>query len=99
MEITIIIIVFYFSSFKAEFQVQIKGTPLPKLCWYKDGFELFSSRRTKIVTEGDISTLVIYQAAFSDEGEIKCTATNRVGHVVTKARLRLEGKMKFYISL
>lgn len=31
-----------------------------------------------------------------DEGEIKCTATNRAGHAITKARLRLEGKFRLY---
>lgn len=71
--------------------VQVLATPAPKIAWYKDGFELFSSRRTKIHTENETSTLIIYQAALEDEGEIKCTATNRAGHAVTKAYLRLQG--------
>lgn len=36
--------------------------------------------------------LLIHQTALNDEGEIKCTATNRAGHVSTKARLILEGQ-------
>lgn len=75
---------------KVEFTVHVIATPPPKISWYKDGFEIFSSRRTKIVTENDQSTLIIHQAALEDEGEIKCTATNRAGHVVTKANLKLE---------
>ncbi|GLH01381.1 Protein amalgam, partial [Gryllus bimaculatus] len=74
----------------AEFRVVFRGTPAPKVAWYKDGFEIFSSRRMRVLTEGDQSSLIIYQSGFSDEGDIKCTATNRVGHVVTKAKLRLE---------
>lgn len=74
----------------------MEGIPTPKVAWYKDGFEIFSSRRQRIVTDNDISTLIIHQAALMDEGEIKCTATNRAGHAITKARLRLEGKFRLY---
>lgn len=72
--------------------VRFTGTPLPKISWFKDGFEIFSSRRTRILTENGKSVLLIHQTALNDEGEIKCTATNRAGHVSTKARLILEGQ-------
>ncbi|XP_012533814.1 uncharacterized protein LOC105835260 [Monomorium pharaonis] len=75
---------------QAEFIVQFSGTPLPKISWFKDGFEIFSSRRTKIVTDNGKSTLLIHQTILNDEGEIKCTATNRAGHVATRAKLILE---------
>ncbi|XP_046997523.1 uncharacterized protein LOC124613014 [Schistocerca americana] len=75
---------------KVEFVVQFRGTPAPAISWFKDGFEIFSSRRMKVVTEAEQSSLVIFQAAFSDEGEFKCAATNRVGHAVTRCKLRLE---------
>lgn len=75
---------------KVEFRVQVGGTPAPVVNWYKDGFEVFSSRRTKIVNENNTSILIIHQAALTDEGEIKCSATNRAGHVITRAQLKLE---------
>ncbi|KAL0279932.1 UNVERIFIED_CONTAM: hypothetical protein PYX00_001382 [Menopon gallinae] len=75
---------------KVEFTVHVVAIPQAKIAWYKDGFEVFSSRRMKIVTENDQSTFIIHQAALEDEGEIKCTATNRAGHSVTKAILKLE---------
>ncbi|XP_050542211.1 muscle M-line assembly protein unc-89-like isoform X1 [Daktulosphaira vitifoliae] len=75
---------------QVKFEVEFVGTPAPKISWYKDGLELFSNRRQRVNTEDGISTLYIHQAEYSDEGEIKCTATNRAGHAVTKARLRLE---------
>ncbi|KAJ3660837.1 hypothetical protein Zmor_005268 [Zophobas morio] len=75
---------------KVEFIVHFLGQPPPKVCWFKDGFEIFSSRRTRIFTENDKSILTIHQSALSDEGEIKCTATNKAGHASTKARLSLE---------
>ncbi|KAI4503993.1 hypothetical protein M0802_000464 [Mischocyttarus mexicanus] len=80
--------------FQAEFIVRFTGTPLPKISWFKDGFEIFSSRRTRILTENGKSVLLIHQTALNDEGEIKCTATNRAGHVSTKARLILEAYPK-----
>jgi hypothetical protein len=76
---------------QAEFIVHFHGIPTPKVVWYKDGFEIFSTRRMRVIVENDASSLVIHQTAFTDEGEYKCTATNRAGHIITKAKLRLEG--------
>ncbi|KAF4518521.1 hypothetical protein B566_EDAN004265 [Ephemera danica] len=75
---------------KVTFSVHILGTPTPHISWYKDAYEVFSSRRIRVSTENERSSLTFYQVALSDEGDIKCTATNRAGHVVTKARLRVE---------
>lgn len=79
---------------KVEFKVRCIGTPAPQISWFKDGFEIFSSRRAKIVTENDTSTLVFYQSSLTDEGEIKCTATNRAGYAFTKSRLSIEAPPK-----
>ncbi|KAG8337144.1 hypothetical protein J6590_031122, partial [Homalodisca vitripennis] len=75
---------------KAELSVQVRGTPTPTIAWFKDGTEIFSSRSYRIVTDNETSTLIIHQAALTDEGEIKCSATNRVGYAVTRAKLTLE---------
>ncbi|KAG5677729.1 hypothetical protein PVAND_007460 [Polypedilum vanderplanki] len=79
---------------KVEFKVRVIGTPAPQISWFKDGFEIFSSRRAKIITENDTSTLIFYQSSLTDEGEIKCTATNRAGYAFTKARLIIEAPPK-----
>ncbi|EDW40441.1 GL25248 [Drosophila persimilis] len=79
---------------RIEFRVRILGEPPPEINWFKDGYEIFSSRRTKIVNDNDASVLIIHQVALTDEGEIKCTATNRAGHVVTKARLMVQAPPK-----
>lgn len=95
-----IILLLINSYVQAEFVVRFTGSPLPKIAWFKDGFEIFSSRRTRIITESGKSVLLIHQTALNDEGEIKCTATNRAGHASTKARLILEGLriFNFWIS-
>lgn len=79
---------------KVEFRVRVIGTPSPEVSWFKDGFEVFSSRRAKIATENDISTLIFYQSSLTDEGEIKCTATNRAGYAFTKASLTIQAPPK-----
>uniref|UniRef100_A0A1I8NU34 Titin n=1 Tax=Stomoxys calcitrans TaxID=35570 RepID=A0A1I8NU34_STOCA len=79
---------------RLEFRVKFLGQPPPEINWFKDGYEIFSSRRTKIVNDTDASVLIIHQVALTDEGEIKCTATNRAGHVVTKARLFVQAPPK-----
>ncbi|XP_058830119.1 titin [Topomyia yanbarensis] len=79
---------------KVEFRVSVAGTPAPDISWFKDGFEMFSSRRTKILTEGDFSVLVIHQAALTDAGEIKCTASNRAGHCMTQCNLAINAYPK-----
>lgn len=79
---------------KTEFRVVFTGTPPPTIAWFKDDYEIFSSRRTAITTNESSSVLVFHQTLASDEGEIKCTATNRVGHAVSRARLVLEAAPK-----
>lgn len=79
---------------KIEFRVSVAGTPAPQISWFKDGFEMFSSRRTKILSEGDFSVLIIHQAALTDEGEIKCTATNSAGSAVTICNLSIDAYPK-----
>lgn len=79
---------------KTEFRVTFTGLPPPTIAWFKDDYEIFSSRRTAITTSDSRSLLVFHQTLPSDEGEIKCTATNRSGHAVTKARLSLEASPK-----
>ncbi|XP_049884609.1 titin [Pectinophora gossypiella] len=79
---------------KTEFRVTFTGAPAPTIAWFKDDYEIFSSRRTAITTTESSSVLLFHQTLASDEGEIKCTATNRAGHAVTKAHLALEAAPK-----
>ncbi|XP_041767681.1 titin [Anopheles merus] len=79
---------------KVEFRVHVAGTPAPQISWFKDGFEIYSSRRARIITEADVSVLVIHQTALTDEGEIKCAATNRAGHTVTRCHLTIDAYPK-----
>lgn len=77
-----------------EFHINVIGSPPPVINWFKDGFEIFSNRRAKIINDAGSSTLMFHQIALTDEGEIKCAATNRYGHVVTRFYLRIDAPPK-----
>uniref|UniRef100_A0ABD2X8F2 Titin n=1 Tax=Trichogramma kaykai TaxID=54128 RepID=A0ABD2X8F2_9HYME len=75
---------------QAKFTVTFLGTPVPKISWYKDDFEIYSSGRTTITTDSGSSVLIIHNITIDCEGEIKCSATNRAGHTSTRAKLIVE---------
>lgn len=79
-----------------EFKVTYYAIPVPEIVWYRDGFELLNGKHTKIFNDPDsgYSTLVIENVLPSDEGEIKCSATNFMGNVQTKAHLSVENPPK-----
>lgn len=82
-----------------EFKVTYYGIPVPEIVWYKDGFELLSGTHTRIFNDFDsgYSTLLIENVLPSDEGEIKCSATNIMGNVQTKAHLSVENPPKIIL--
>lgn len=75
----------------AQMQVAFSGEPVPEIVWYKDGFEmLHDGRHVQIDVDHFTSTLRMRGITPLDEGEIKCTATNRAGHAHTQTLLTIE---------
>lgn len=52
----------------------IEGTPKPTVQFYKDGKELKSSERVKLVEEGEKHTLVIEKTTLKDSGTTRVVA-------------------------
>lgn len=50
--------------------IVIEGTPKPTVQFYKDGKEIKSSERVKVVEEGEKHTLVIEKTTLKDSGTI-----------------------------
>lgn len=74
-----------------EMHVNFSGEPPPEIIWYKDGYELLhDGRHVRIDTDFSTSTLSLAGITPLDEGEIKCTATNRAGHAHTKTMLSIQ---------
>ncbi|CAH1274462.1 OBSCN [Branchiostoma lanceolatum] len=72
---------------RVEMMVKFKGTPMPKIRWYRERAELQSTEDFRIVTEGDTSRLVIEEVFEDDSGKFSATATNVVGRVISAAHL------------
>ncbi|XP_066291872.1 twitchin-like isoform X5 [Branchiostoma lanceolatum] len=72
---------------RVEMVVRFKGTPMPKIRWYRERAELQSTEDFRIVTEGDTSRLVIEEVYEDDSGKFSATATNVVGRVISAAHL------------
>lgn len=65
------------------------GSPPPKVRWFKNGLEIHSDQPDLSVTrEG---SLVINTVSASHSGDFKCVATNEVGSVERKTRLKVNG--------
>ncbi|XP_064106043.1 titin-like isoform X2 [Macrobrachium nipponense] len=75
---------------RVEFIVDIIGTPPPDVSWYKDGFEIFDTKRFEFVADGDRYSLVLKEAKISDAGDIRVRATNRVGVASSQAVLHIQ---------
>lgn len=76
---------------QVEFSVDIIGTPPPDITWFKDGFEVYDTKRFEFLAEGDRYTLVVKEAKLKDEGDIRVRATNRVGVASSQATLTVQG--------
>lgn len=74
-----------------QFQVRVQGTPAPEVHIYHENEDLEEDDRFSIVDEGEgLYTFIIRNTRESDGGQYKCTATNNIGEVSSRAYLRLE---------
>nr|XP_055049304.1 protogenin B [Misgurnus anguillicaudatus] len=67
----------------ARFTCQAKGTPAPRISWFRNGQVIHSHGRTKMYN----SKLVITQIIPEDEAFYQCQAENSQGSILSTARL------------
>jgi hypothetical protein len=74
---------------KVELHVQVAGIPVPDLEWFLRDVPLNSSSSSKTIVVKDRSglnsSLVLNDVLTTDEGEIRCVATNELGSSTTMA--------------
>ncbi|XP_065300526.1 obscurin isoform X6 [Dermacentor albipictus] len=75
---------------KVRFEVRVAGKPTPKVTWYKDGEELFESRRVEIKEDGDTHTITLKDLTMRDEAKYSCKAVNEKGEATDKAQLTVK---------
>jgi myosin-light-chain kinase len=67
--------------------LQVRGDPVPRVQWYRDGMELNDPRFVAHFDGLQRCSLTIQELRDGDSGRYMCEATNRVGRVSTFARL------------
>lgn len=78
---------------RVKMQVKFDGQPAPEARWFKNGKEVFEGRRLWVEKQGDTTALCISEMRDDDEGEIKCTLSNKHGTVSQTAKLSMRGKI------
>ncbi|XP_034146108.1 obscurin isoform X18 [Esox lucius] len=63
----------------ATLSCTIVGNPTPLITWEKDKLRLTSGGRFKMVNDGDIYRITIYDLTLEDSGQYMCRAKNNVG--------------------
>ena len=86
--------------------LEFTGYPIPNITWYREGFELESSKEFQITNTDTSSTLLIPDLLPDDAGMYMVKAYNPLGMAQTKAKLSVmedvaekEGEPRFTRSL
>ncbi|XP_066483112.1 obscurin isoform X11 [Tiliqua scincoides] len=63
----------------ATLSCQIIGNPIPLVSWEKDKLPIQTGKRFKMVEDGDLYRLTIYDLSLEDSGQYICRAKNTIG--------------------
>ncbi|CAH1789793.1 unnamed protein product [Owenia fusiformis] len=75
----------------AKFRCKLKGYPIPRVLWYKDGKRIQDSLEQRIEKLGNRGhSLTMGYATIDDDAEYTVVATNTVGQVKMSAQLLVE---------
>uniref|UniRef100_A0A7N4PFA3 non-specific serine/threonine protein kinase n=1 Tax=Sarcophilus harrisii TaxID=9305 RepID=A0A7N4PFA3_SARHA len=75
----------------AKFHLKVKGYPMPRLYWFKDGQPLSTSSRIRKTDKKTVHTLEILNVTKEDAGEYSAYIRNIVGSAYSSARLLVQG--------
>ena len=72
----------------------VVGSPRPDVTWYKDGFEVYDTKRFEFFqSPGDHFSMALKEARLTDEGDIRVRASNRAGAASSQAILKIQGEL------
>uniref|UniRef100_A0A8C6SGG8 Ig-like domain-containing protein n=1 Tax=Neogobius melanostomus TaxID=47308 RepID=A0A8C6SGG8_9GOBI len=85
-------------------ECRVKGTPSPRVLWYKEGtliadspeFRILQKSKPSMIISKEICTLVIAEVFTDDSGTFRCTASNNYGSVSSTAELKVKGNKPIY---
>ncbi|XP_033623906.1 obscurin isoform X2 [Fukomys damarensis] len=75
----------------AKFQLKVKGYPVPRLYWFKDGQPLTASAHIRMTDKKSLHTLEIITVTREDTGQYSAYVSNTVGTAYSSARLLVRG--------
>ncbi|XP_077879380.1 obscurin-like [Ictidomys tridecemlineatus] len=75
----------------AKFQLKVKGYPVPRLYWFKDGQPLSTSAHIRMADKKTLHTLEIVSVTQEDAGQYAAYISNAVGAAYSSARLLVLG--------
>ncbi|XP_036374691.1 obscurin isoform X9 [Megalops cyprinoides] len=73
----------------ATLSCTIVGNPVPAVTWEKEKLRLTSGGRFKMVEDGDVYRLTIYDLTLEDSGQYMCRAKNPVGEAYAAVTLKV----------
>ena len=77
---------------RLELEVQLEQHIQRELSWYRNGQQLKSSSRYKIIHENQRDLLTISNIRQDDQGEYQCVARNEFGECSTSAKITVHGE-------
>nr|KAF6349259.1 hypothetical protein mMyoMyo1_011803 [Myotis myotis] len=75
----------------AKFQLKVKGYPVPRLYWFKDGQPLTASAHIRMVNKKALHSLEILSVTSEDAGQYSAYVSNTVGAAYSSAQLLVQG--------
>ncbi|XP_073532982.1 obscurin [Phyllobates terribilis] len=73
----------------ATLSCQIVGNPVPTVTWEKDKLQIASGGRFKMVQDGELYQLTIYDLSFEDSGQYICRAINNIGEAFAAVSVKV----------
>ncbi|XP_075703653.1 obscurin [Rhinoderma darwinii] len=73
----------------ATLSCQIVGNPAPTVTWEKDKQQMESGGRFKMVEDGELYQMTIYDLAFVDSGQYICRAINNIGEAFAAVTIKV----------
>ena len=81
---------------RSRFSVEFTGYPPPVIQWFREGFEIQTSRDFQIMTTPTRSTLYIPEVFPEDTGMFTVKIHNQYGMAQCKAMLQVQGNVHTY---
>ena len=63
------------------------GDPAAEIHWYRDGKEIYKSKKYEMTRDGDIVSLVLATTETTDGATYRCEAENKLGKVKTECKV------------